>query len=124
MTALDGGAPRDETAESRNRHEETLTRLARGGSLNLVGAAVSGAVGVLMVVVVARAMDVTAAGSFFAATSIFLIVVAVVELGADTGLVRFLPKYLVERATVTSARPCGSRCCLSPSSRSSAPSCS
>lgn len=97
MTAVDGDAPLDEAAESRSRHEETLTRLARGGSLNLVGAAVSGAVGILVVVVVARALDVTAAGSFFAATSVFLIVVAVVELGADTGLVRFLPKYLVER---------------------------
>lgn len=96
MTTV-GGTPSRDSSGDYHRHHQTMTRLARGGSLNLIGAAVSGTVGVFIVIAVARGMDVTSAGSFFAATSVFLIAAAIVELGTDTGLVRFLPKYLVEQ---------------------------
>jgi O-antigen/teichoic acid export membrane protein len=79
------------------RHRDTMGRLARGGTLNMIGAAVSGASGILVVLFVTRTMPAPVAGAFFAATSIFLILVAVIELGVDTGLVRFLPRNLVER---------------------------
>jgi O-antigen/teichoic acid export membrane protein len=74
-----------------------LRRLARGGMASLVGAVVTAMCGVALVVVVARTTDKDSAGIFFAATSLFLIVLAVVELGTDSGLVRLIPLKLAHR---------------------------
>jgi O-antigen/teichoic acid export membrane protein len=71
-----------------------LRRLARGGMASLVGAVVSAMCGIALVIVVARTADKDTAGIFFAATSLFLIVLAVVELGTDSGLVRLIPLKL------------------------------
>jgi O-antigen/teichoic acid export membrane protein len=71
-----------------------LRRLARGGMASLVGAVVSAICGVALVVVVTRTADKDTAGTFFAGTSLFLIVLAVVELGTDSGLVRLIPQKL------------------------------
>ncbi|HYA51968.1 MAG TPA: lipopolysaccharide biosynthesis protein [Streptosporangiaceae bacterium] len=68
--------------------------MARGGSANLAGAFVNGVVGFLLVLVVTRTLDKAAAGTFFALTSVFLIVLAAVELGATTGVARWIPHYL------------------------------
>lgn len=68
--------------------------LVRGGALNLAGAAVNGLMQVALVVVVTRTFDPSTAGLFFAATSTFLIAGAFAELGAGTGVVRFVAGHL------------------------------
>ncbi|MEU5991851.1 oligosaccharide flippase family protein [Spirillospora sp. NPDC047418] len=71
-----------------------LNRLARGGALNLVGAAVAGVQGLALVFLVAHLYSQRIAGTFFAATSLFIILQAVSGLGTDAGLLRWLPRYL------------------------------
>lgn len=70
-----------------------LGRIARGGSLNLVGSVVSAVSSFLLVVAVANAFDENTAGMLFAATSLFVILEALSGLGTDTGLARFLLRY-------------------------------
>ena len=65
-----------------------LNRLARGGALNLVGAAVAGVQGLALVFLVAHLYSQRIAGTFFAATSLFIILQAVSGLGTDAGLLR------------------------------------
>jgi O-antigen/teichoic acid export membrane protein len=67
-----------------------LAGLARSGAANLVGSGVSAVCQLLVVLAVTRTFTQADAGAFFAATAIFLIVVAAVEVGVDQGMVRFL----------------------------------
>jgi O-antigen/teichoic acid export membrane protein len=94
-----------ETPATTDSVDPTLTRLARGGTLNLVGALSSGLLAALVYVIVARQYPKEEAGAFFAATALFLILAAISELGVDTGLLRWLPRYFVEnrRADVATA---------------------
>ncbi|XRQ11696.1 polysaccharide biosynthesis C-terminal domain-containing protein [Actinomadura welshii] len=71
-----------------------LNKLARGGALNLVGAAVAGVQGLALVFLVAHLYSQRVAGVFFAATSLFIILQAVSWLGTDAGLLRWLPRHL------------------------------
>ncbi|HEY0543299.1 MAG TPA: oligosaccharide flippase family protein [Actinoallomurus sp.] len=74
--------------------EPHLSRLARGGALNLAGAVSAGIMGFALVFAVAHAYPQKVAGTFFAATSLFVILDAIAGLGADVGLLRFLPRQL------------------------------
>lgn len=74
--------------------EPHLSRLARGGALNLAGAASAGLMGLALVFVVAHGYPQRVAGAFFAATSLFVILNAVSGLGSDIGLLRWLPRHL------------------------------
>jgi O-antigen/teichoic acid export membrane protein len=65
-----------------------LRRLARGGTLNLVGFIVSGVFAFVLAIIVTRLVGPRGAGVFFAAVAVFTIVSNVMELGADTGVVR------------------------------------
>lgn len=76
-------------------HRHHLTRIARGGVLNLVGAAVSAVGGLALVAIVSRGFDPHLAGRFFAAMSGFLILQAIASLGADAGLARFVLRFEV-----------------------------
>lgn len=76
-------------------HKAQLARLARRGTASVVGAGFSAVSGVALVVIVTNGFSPALAGSFFAATSAFLILESVVLLGSDTGLVRWLPAHLV-----------------------------
>jgi O-antigen/teichoic acid export membrane protein len=78
------------------RHRQGLGRvqtLARGGALNLLGVVVSGAMQLVLTVVVARGLGASGTGAFFEAVAVFTILSNVGELGADTGLVKILPRY-------------------------------
>jgi O-antigen/teichoic acid export membrane protein len=75
------------------RGRPDLSSLARGGTLNLFGLVVSGLMQVVLTVVVARGLGTKGTGAFFEAVAVFTILSNVGELGADTGLVRMLPKY-------------------------------
>jgi O-antigen/teichoic acid export membrane protein len=69
-----------------------LAEVARGGTLNLIGAGVSAATTVGVTVFVTRRFSLPVAGAFFTATSAFLIVEAVASLGANVGLVYFIAR--------------------------------
>jgi O-antigen/teichoic acid export membrane protein len=69
-----------------------MPSIARGGVLNLLGAAVSAVTGVAVVVVVTRALPKDVAGTFFALTSLFLLAEMVARLGTGTGLVYFIAR--------------------------------
>ncbi|POH60683.1 lipopolysaccharide biosynthesis protein [Arthrobacter glacialis] len=68
----------------------SLKRIARSGGANLLGSGLSAIVGFALIVLISRRWDPETAGLFFAVSSIFLIAVAVSQLGVDQGLVRFL----------------------------------
>lgn len=76
--------------------ERELRRLARGGLGGLVASLISGLGGLAFITIAARAFDKSDVGVVFALTSLFLIAVAVVTLGSDTGLVRFVAIRLVD----------------------------
>jgi O-antigen/teichoic acid export membrane protein len=67
--------------------------VARGGTLNLVGAGVAAAMTVGLTVLVTRHFSKYTAGSFFAATSAFLIVEMIATLGVQNGLVYFIARF-------------------------------
>jgi O-antigen/teichoic acid export membrane protein len=69
-----------------------LAEVARGGTLNLIGAGVSALTTVGVTVFVTREFSKPVAGAFFTATSAFLIVEAVASLGANVGLVYFIAR--------------------------------
>lgn len=72
-------------------HGDEARQVARGGSLNLVGTGFSALAIFVLTWVVARGFSTEDAGVFFAATSLFLILVGVAEFGADSSLPRFVP---------------------------------
>ncbi len=69
-----------------------LAEVARGGTLNLIGAGVAAATTLGVTVFVTRQFSKPVAGAFFTATSAFLIVEAVASLGAGVGLVYFIAR--------------------------------
>lgn len=72
-----------------------LSRTARGGALNLVGAFTYGLTNALLLVVVANALGDARMGQFVLAIAVFNIAVKVAELGASTGFVRMVSAALV-----------------------------
>jgi O-antigen/teichoic acid export membrane protein len=76
--------------------EETrqdLTSLARGSALNLIGAAATGLLHFVLLVVVTRGLGATGTGAFYEATALFLILSGAATLGSDVGLSRMVPRY-------------------------------
>jgi O-antigen/teichoic acid export membrane protein len=69
-----------------------LRRLARGGTLNLVGFVLSGLFAFVLAIVVTRLVGARGAGTFFAAVAVFTILSNITELGADTGIVRYVAR--------------------------------
>jgi O-antigen/teichoic acid export membrane protein len=80
-SADDGDARRD------------LTTLARGGALNLVGAAATGLLHFALLVVVTRGLGAEGTGAFYEAVALFLILSSAATLGSDVGLSRMVPRY-------------------------------
>jgi O-antigen/teichoic acid export membrane protein len=69
-----------------------LAQVARGGTLNLAGAAVAAVTTVGVTVLVTRHFSKYVAGSFFTATSAFVIAEMIGTLGAHNGLVYFIAR--------------------------------
>ena len=69
-----------------------LAGVARGGVVNLLGAVISAASTVVLTVIVTRNFSKSAVGTFFVATSLFLIVEAVTNLGAYNGTIYFIAR--------------------------------
>lgn len=70
-----------------------LRSVARGGALNLVGAVTAAGANFAISVVAARGFTQHTAGSFFAVTSLFLVILSICELGVTTGLVYFIARF-------------------------------
>ena len=93
-----------------------LRRLARGSALNLAGSLVAAVLNLVLPVLITRGLAHPNAGVFFQATALFTVLVSVGTIGADTGVVRSLPRAIaLGRGRTTSRRRCGrrpsSRCC-------------
>jgi O-antigen/teichoic acid export membrane protein len=70
-----------------------LAAVARGSTLNMAGAAVAALATVGVTVLVTRHFSKYVAGSFFTATSAFLIVETIGSLGTQNGLVYFIARF-------------------------------
>lgn len=70
--------------------EAALNRLVRHGTANLLGAAASALSQFAVVLAVVRLYGADDAGRLFATTAAFFIVLALVQLGADQGVMRFV----------------------------------
>ena len=85
----------DEPAVAERARTDDLKMVARGGSLNFIGAVANGLFQFALVVVVTRALTRNESGAFFEAIALFLILSNTAECGADTGLTRMIPSYRV-----------------------------
>ena len=63
---------------------------ARGGAANLVGAAITSVLSLVLVIVVTHGLGRGAAGAVFIVTSLYIVVETVVRLGTDIGVVHFV----------------------------------
>jgi O-antigen/teichoic acid export membrane protein len=72
---------------------DPLRKIARGSLLSGVGAVVAAIGGVGLTLAVTRNFAPDLAGTFFAATTFFLIVGSLAQLGTDVGLVRYLSSH-------------------------------
>jgi O-antigen/teichoic acid export membrane protein len=72
--------------------KKKLAEVARGSTLNLVGVAVAAATTLALTVLVTRLFSGPVAGTFFSATSLFLIIESVASLGAFSGVVYFIAR--------------------------------
>jgi len=87
-----GGRPVAADVAPRQRTDGRLAEVARGGLFNLTGAAVAGLSTLAVTLVVTRSFSQAAAGAFFTATSLFLIIEAAATLGAVPGTVYFIAR--------------------------------
>ncbi len=72
----------DTRAESRG--------IAWAGAVNLVGGGIGSVIGLLLAAIVGHHLGTVGAGTYFLVVAVFMIVSSVAELGADTGLVRYV----------------------------------
>ncbi len=96
----------DATADAPH-HDRELRRLARGGLGGLAGAVITSLGGLAFIMVATWAFPKAEVGIVFTQTSLFLIALAVVTLGSDIGVVRFVAiKLEEERGATRSGRSC------------------
>lgn len=81
-----------------------LRQLARGSSLNLAGSLVAALLNLVLPVIVTRNLVQQDAGVFFQATALFMILVTVGTVGADTGMLRSLPRAMARGRSVEAPR--------------------
>jgi O-antigen/teichoic acid export membrane protein len=88
---------RDDLADPKQtERDRDLRQLAHQSGLNLAGSFVAAALNLALPVLITRTLDKGDAGVFFQATALFTIVLTISTLGADTGLVRFLPRAIAQ----------------------------
>jgi O-antigen/teichoic acid export membrane protein len=75
--------------------DRSMNRIARGGTANLLGAAVTAFTTFALTVAVTRGLSRPEAGVFFSATSLFLVATTIGQLGTQTGIVYFLSRCRV-----------------------------
>lgn len=70
-----------------------LRRVARGGTLNLIGLVSMGVLGFVLAVVLTHTLGARGSGTFFAGLAVFTILANITELGADTGATRYVARF-------------------------------
>lgn len=90
VTTVDSAARDKEATQGVRRRDRSA--LAKGGALNLVGMGLYGALNFGLIVIVTRRLGATGAGAFIEAIGVFNILTKTALLGADTGLLRFVPQ--------------------------------
>jgi O-antigen/teichoic acid export membrane protein len=100
------------TTATSARERAGLGRVARGGAVNLLGAAFSATAGFAATWLVAKGLGQHEAGMLFAATSAFLVGTVIAKLGTTTGLVYWLARLralrrvdLMRRCLAIALRP-------------------
>lgn len=96
--------PPESSAASRSPGAGPLARLARSGTLNVAGGLAGGVASILLVVTVTNAFSKQDAGLLFAATSFFLILTAIAELGTGAGLAHAIQRALAANDAVAARR--------------------
>ncbi|HZQ78040.1 MAG TPA: polysaccharide biosynthesis C-terminal domain-containing protein [Acidimicrobiia bacterium] len=81
-------------AEEERKASADISEMARGGLLNLVGAAGTGIFTFALVTVLTRGLGPASYGAFVSAMGLYTVLSNTAELGADTGLVRFISRLL------------------------------
>jgi len=81
-------------AEEQQIAQADRVHLARGSAANLIGSGIAAALNLVLPVVLTRGLVQQDAGLFFQVTALFIIVINVGTIGADTGLLRALPQAL------------------------------
>lgn len=84
-----------ETGPETGRHGSDLRRLARGSTLNLAGSVVAAVLNLVLPIIITRSLAKEDAGLFFQALALFSILLNIGTIGADTGVLRMLPRALV-----------------------------
>ena len=72
--------------------ERSTSGVIRGGAMSFAGGVIAALGGFLLTLVVTRGLGATRAGVFFVSLGLFTILANTLELGADTGLVRAIPR--------------------------------
>lgn len=85
-------ARRDSPASATAQLSPEVHLVARGTVVNIVGMAVGALLGFCLTVVISRWLQPKNAGAFFELTALFTILSNTFELGADTGLTRWIAK--------------------------------
>jgi O-antigen/teichoic acid export membrane protein len=88
---------RQSGAEVAATRDQDLRQLARHSGLNLAGSIVAACLNLVLPVLITRTLVQGEAGVFFQATALFSIVITIGTFGADTGLVRFLPRAIAQQ---------------------------
>jgi O-antigen/teichoic acid export membrane protein len=86
------GGRRPVTTTDAEASRAGITSVARGGTLNLLGAIATALCNLLLTVAIARGMATSQAGAFFTVSSLFLLLLGFVRLGARDGLVNFVAR--------------------------------
>jgi O-antigen/teichoic acid export membrane protein len=90
----DDVADPEAAAEEERKANADISEMARGGLLNLVGAAGTGIFTFALVTVLTRGLGPASYGAFVSAMGLYTVLSNTAELGADTGLVRFISRLL------------------------------
>ena len=81
-----------EVAAEESASSADISAMARGGLLNLVGAAATGLFTFALVTVLTRGLGAAGYGAFVSAMGLFTVLSNTAELGADTGLIRTISR--------------------------------
>lgn len=78
------------TGAERSAGRRHSSNIAWAGGVNLVGGATGSVIALVLAAMIGRSLGTDGAGTYFVAVAVFMIVSNVAELGADTGLVRWV----------------------------------
>jgi O-antigen/teichoic acid export membrane protein len=95
--AFDEGSAEASAVPPMNDSRADLATVAKGGTLNFVGAASNALLGFALILVVTRGVSRDAAGIFFESIALLNLLAGVAQWGAETGLVRAVPQARLVR---------------------------